>query len=113
MNPKTAPAATSSRMMIAGCRSTAWLWIRGTSRLFSSCCTMTKSSATHRIFSGSPLAAAISSAGSAPIHGPMIGISSVMPAKIASAIDSSTSISVSPANVRTPTTAPRISCPRR
>ena len=64
------------------------------------------------ILSGS-VAATITSAGNAPIHGPMIGISSVMPAKIASAIARSTPRTVSPMNVAMPTSSPSSSCPRR
>ena len=58
------------------------------------------------------MAATIASAGIAPIHGPMSGISSVIPAKMARASESWTPISVSPTPTLMATITPSRSCPR-
>ena len=109
--PNAAPATTSSRITMAGCRSAARPCTRGTSRLFSTCCTATYSSATQISRSGS-VAATITIPGTAPSQGPMIGISSVTPAISPRASENLTFMNVSPTPTAVPTMNPRKICPR-
>ena len=109
--PKNWLAMMMTTIIATGCIFSESPCIRGTSSAFSTICTPRYSAMTHGSLAGSS-ARVTSTPAAPPIHGPIIGTSSVMPANMPRTYENGTPSATRPIVTTMPTTTPSVSCPR-